>query len=293
MAAFYNLIIAIGGSIIAFLAFADEISNKIGYFKNIKSLAFKIPFFIIGSVMILLGSILKDIESENSQEERDKKYSELIRLRDSTHHSEIGKADSLTKIKIQQIIDSSYTKSIKASNEALAKYNLILVDSLHSVANKINIKSPLSQLDIDANSNNLPPLFLTTTENGIEFNYRYISAHATSYNIQLSVYLVKHGENIPITILQYFLTPPDSEYLIPGRKRTASFQLIPQVLQENENLLVIFLGKYSRDETAKEWIEFKSAFEYNFRNNKFISQRKGVNYLYIESVLNRQKIPHP
>ena len=98
----------IGTASIALLAFADEIGSKIKQIECVKSLLLKIPVLIVGLLLMLFGGVLKDQEAEQAQKEV-----------------------------VQDAIDSSYQKSLRASNQALAEYNLSLVDSLHTVASTI------------------------------------------------------------------------------------------------------------------------------------------------------------
>ncbi|HET6996111.1 MAG TPA: hypothetical protein VFI06_14060, partial [Chitinophagaceae bacterium] len=124
---FFNLIIGLGTLIVGLLAFSDEIASKISYAKGLRSLFFKVPILILGSFMIIIGTILKDNESDDRQEEGKNAYVEKLDEMEKNYRNELKVSDSLNNKKIQESIDSSYQKSMKASNEALAKYNLTLI----------------------------------------------------------------------------------------------------------------------------------------------------------------------
>ena len=66
MSWFYNLLIGLFGAIIGLLAFADEIAKKIKYLEPVKSLLFKIPFFLLATFFIIWASIQKDSENESA-----------------------------------------------------------------------------------------------------------------------------------------------------------------------------------------------------------------------------------
>ncbi|MEO6732320.1 MAG: hypothetical protein ABIN01_13970 [Ferruginibacter sp.] len=286
---FYNLLIGIGGLIIGMLAFTDEIATKISYFKNIKSLVFKLPFFVLGSVLILVGSIAKDNESESKAEKTSVAYkAEFLRL-DSLNKANKKSSDSVYQIKMQSLLDSSYVKSIKASNEALAKYNLRFIDSLHSVASTINTKTFLAQLAIDAvDAKGTPPIYITDEGNGKILNVRYISSAATSYNIRINTYIVKEDPKGDF-ILQYILHPGGNESLVPDRNRTMALRLEPLVAN-SETLLIVFIGTFSRVDGGEK-IKFNSAFSFNFKLNKEIISRSTIDYPAFEKYLDEANIP--
>ena len=289
MSWFYNLIIGIGGIIIGLLTFADEIASKSSLLGFLKSLIIKIPFFFLASAMIIWASIQKDNDNETNAEIERIRHKDELKSMDSDYKAEKKITDSINELKLQRIIDSSYAKSIKASNEALAKYNLRLVDSLHSVASTINSKTSIAQLEIDAVRDGKSPIYLSSEGENRKLNIRMISANATSYNIRLNIYIVKEPVDEK-SILDYIIDPGGYIYLVPDRERTYS-SLIKRNLLDYEKLLIIMLGKFSRDEKGKEMLEFKSAFDFNFKENKLLQFRPTINHLAFQQFLDFLKIP--
>lgn len=286
---FYNLVIGLGGLIIAMLTFADEIAIKIKYFRNLKSLLFKIPLLILGTFMIIWASIQKDNDSDElSKKEKQFHETEIIKLNDN-YKGEMKTRDSLSEKRIQNALDSSYAKSIKASNEALAKYNLMLTDSLHQVASLLNGKTSLAQLAIDAVVGDKPPIYTHKTNDGIELKFRYISANSTSYNVNINIYIVKFILS-DIYVYQYQLGgKTDDLFLVPDRNRTGSFLLDPAI-PKNEELIIIFSGSFSRNNLGTELIPFRDAYIFNFKENKLIG-KASINYSKVFNHLDKMKIP--
>jgi len=290
MTPLFNLLIAIGGFLIGIVTFFEEIALKIPPLRNLNSLIFKIFFFVIGSLMVTIGVIGKDNESDEKQEKEKEFYIQEMNKVEENYRSEIRKNDSLNSLKIQTSIDSSYAKSIKASNEALAKYNLTFIDSLQSVTSKINIKGSLAQLTIDAVADNTPPIYINAEKNKKFLNIRYISANATSYNIRLNVYIFEESQK-GIFLLDHILDPGGYNFLVPDRKRTMSFA-IDSSIYRYENALVIILGNYSRDEKGETIIEFKDSYSFNFKDNKILTRRPTIDFTIIKKILEQIGIPY-
>ena len=289
---FCNSLIFFGTIIIALLSLTDEIARKIGYFKNITSLYFKVPTLIIGALMIFIGSYLKDSEAETKETDKEIAHIKETDKLAATYRLEKEKSDSIKEKRIQEIIDSSYLKSIRASNEALAKYNLMLVDSLHLVAGTINTKGSLAQLSIDAvDGNGRAPLYSLQDSTGTFLKIRYISANATSYNIHFTAYILKQYPR-DFRVLQYDSASLESPFLLNGPFRTFSMKLDSAILQD-KYLYVIILATFSRDNEGASFINYETAYSYNFKDNKFIGREDGVRYSLIIDYLRKHNIPVP
>src|SRR5690348_15145392 len=63
---FYNLLIGIGGLLIAFLAFLDEIARKVPLLKGLSSLIVKFAIFFLAGALIVVPTIFKDADSETA-----------------------------------------------------------------------------------------------------------------------------------------------------------------------------------------------------------------------------------
>lgn len=271
---FYNLIIGAGGMIIGILTFLDEVANKFRVLNFLKSLIIKIPFFLLGSAMIIWASIQKDNDTEDINENERIAHANEIRTINNTYRLEKSFSDSLNNKKIQQILDSSYLKSIKASNEALAKYNLVIIDSLHKVASTINSKTLDPQLSVASAGNGIVPIRIAKSADLNELQIKFVSANATSYAIKINYYILKAGSLIDI--LQSGVLIPGEKFIVPNINTTTSIQLLPKTLMQ-DSILIILTGEFSKDREGKIIIPYKQSFNFNIHDNSFY-EILGINY---------------
>src|SRR5260221_10400607 len=253
---FYNLIIGLGGIIIGMLTFSDEIANKIPLVNFLKSLIIKIPFFLLASFFIIWATIQKDNDNESLAESQRINHAKEIKNMDSTYRAEKKVSDSLNEKRLTEIIDSSYQKSIKASNEALAKYNLVLIDSLHHVANSINIKTYEPQLTVASAGAGVIPMRLSVRDGINYLDVKFMSANATSYQIKIAWYVLKNEDTI--ILLDHGKTFPGEKFIVPGVNSTVSFPLSESTAKENV-VYVILLGEFSKDRDGKNKIPYRQA----------------------------------
>ncbi|MBK8090067.1 MAG: hypothetical protein IPK31_20305 [Chitinophagaceae bacterium] len=287
MSWFYNLLIGLFGAIIGLLAFADEIAKKIKYLEPVKSLLFKIPFFLLATFFIIWASIQKDSENEdNAKNEKQALEKRIIEL-DSSYKVEKKKSDSITQKKLQDIVDSSYAKSIKASNEALAKYNLILIDSLQNVASSINLRTAQSQLAVEPVINGVPPIYLI--EDGKTVRIKMQSINGTSYNIKINSYFVKILANGKAKILHYEVVPFTDNFLAADRTRTIGFD-INSLVRNEELVFIVLLGSFTRDNQGNEKVNYGEAYKFDFKNNKYIGRGAELNLKYFEEYVKKNEL---
>lgn len=286
---FYNILIGFGSIMIGMVGFTEEISRKIRFLRAINSLIIKISFFLLGSLIILFASIQKDNDSDYNNEVIANNYEIKIKELDSTYRNERRTSDSLHEKIIRELLDSSYIKSLKASNEALAKYNLVFIDSLHNVANTINVKAVLSQLTISSVENNKPPIYIDEKNNQKTLNIKFMSSKATSYNINLNLYLCKMTEKEYKIIYHKNDIFSDDNFLVPDRFRTIQFYLDSTIIQE-ESIEIIILGTFSRDDKGKDNVEFKQVFAFNVKDNHILIKNFRFNYEIFKTLLKKNKL---
>ena len=176
-----------------------------------------------------------------------------------------------TKFFVERL-DSSYFNSIRASNEALAKYNLVLVDSLNRVANKITIKSiNKPQLSIaPSEAGQVSSLYLVQ-DSGINFlAVKFKSNNNTSYNIKLGYCILKSTFSNNLIIYNTI----DSGYYFWDRKflnsdiiSTARI-LIDQNVLQTDNSIIFFHGTFSSDRNNLDIVDFDEAYYFDLKNNK-------------------------
>ncbi len=270
---FYNILIGLFGLVIASLTFADEIASKIIHLKAIKSLIFKIPVFVFASIVVIWATVEKDNENEKSAKNELSSLKAEIARRDSIYSSEKKIADSTNQKKIMDALDSSYAKSIRESNNALAKYNLILVDSLNRVSNKINLKSSNAQLAVRASTKDEQPIYTFMNGNRKELRIKIESLNGTCYNPIINCYYIKLVDN-GFRILHYELQNTDGDFLAENRFRTLKYSTSYLVNKESQ-VIVLLLGSFSRDVENKQIIPYREAFEYSFVEDKFLAKIGG------------------
>jgi len=291
---FYNLLIGFGGFIIGMLTFTDDIAKKIKLLNSLKSLIFKIPFFCLGSFMIIWASIEKDIETDFKSEKKEFSHQKEIAEINSANRTEKIVRDSLYDIKLQEKLDSSYSKSIRASNQALAKYNLVLIDSLQTVSNKINIKSiNKPQLALAAAElGTTAPIYISKDSVGNIIKIKFVSSNNTSYNITIEFYLlqckIEAGMIVYSTIDSGYLFR-DRSSLVQNRFATAGISLKPEYLNLN-CCIILMMGNFSIDNENFYKIPFQEAIIFDIKNNRIIGPADGFTVNGIKKKLKGRNI---
>jgi len=228
----------------------------------------------------LKAKLEKDFQTELANKLRD---------RDSIHEMQ----DSILSRYFVQRLDSSYEKSIRASNGALAKYNLTLIDSLNTVSDKINIKSiPLPQFNLCAfDEQKGSPVYLTKSGTESLLNFRFESKNNALYNLDLNAYILSF-ENIRNQFIYETIDTLNGFYgrkmLSVDRSALAQISLKEDILKK-DSIIVLFLGSFSSSPKIKNELSFEDAIVYYFNSNSCkILQANYVNEI-IKS-LKRRKI---
>ena len=285
---YFNIMIVFGGAIITFLTFVDEIATKLPPVAIIKILGFKLLVFCVGTAFIVAGSILKDNESNNSARNEKAYYVKQIFDKDSIYKKERSVADSVYQVKLQSIVDSSYAKSIKASNDALAKYNLVLIDSMKRVAGG---KSALAQLVVaPASIGDTPPIYVSSDSNNNKtLHIKFVSSLATSYKINFRLYIVSEiGYNF---ILHQINVINQDVFIVPDVFKTFRFPLLPNLnTHEQDDVFLVLIGTFSRDPSGNVILPYRQSFHFNIRDNKYINSTKDLDYKGFDEFRKRNNI---
>lgn len=293
MSWYFTLMVGIGTLLMGILAFSDQIAERYIWLKDLKSLVFKVVVLIFGVVLIVWGTIWKDLDSDERAErlESDRKLDEtqhklkLItmdssfreekRKSDSTYISDRHKADTNNQIQLQEKLDSSYTKSIKASNEALAKYNLVLIDSLEKATQKINIKSQKKpQVAVRAPYLNNPSMYLSDKGNKKYLNVRFISADNKAYNITNSwciISLDQIGTQNFLTVYQCKTAPGTKKLMLEENESTLDI-LVDSTWLSLDSTYVLLYGTFSSDQKNEDKYEYSQGFKFSFKQNKVMQE---------------------
>lgn len=222
---------------------------------------------IIIALLSVVFNLYKDSRSEHKQMISDKARAKS----DSLFHAsqiEIANFQVSTKDSIIKKVDETYTNSIKASNEALAKYNLLITDSLHSVISKLKLNALTPQLLIAPLEKKYQPAFLNKEKTIL--NIQFNSNGGTSYNILIYYYFIK------ITHKGYSILQSDKLFLgetfiTDNVRTTALIDLFPAML-DNSEILIFLTGSFTKDPEGKIIVPYNSGFSFNFKENKFISK---------------------
>ena len=134
--AYWDIVSAFGGLIIAALIFADELGNRFTFFKALKSLIFKFPFFILGAFLIVMATFYKN-DALKKEAEGQKISDELINKR---------RFDSTNNL-YEQNISKNTKRLIDAFGDAIGKYKLHYDSATASLQNMIKDSVP-KPLDI-------------------------------------------------------------------------------------------------------------------------------------------------
>ncbi|HLP35432.1 hypothetical protein [Lacibacter sp.] len=253
---------------------------------------FTILSFGLSIAIFLIGQ-----DSEKEKEKQAEVYQNDLRKklaeRDSLHQIN----DSIRTLFFIQRLDSSYTKSINASNDALAKYNLELVDSLNRVTNKINIKSQNKPqiLIAPAEKGQVSPMYLTTLDNQNALAIKLVSSNNTRYNIKIRFYILSYKEENNILIYNIIDTGYifyDRKFLVQDVISTSHIDIKKEFLQI-ENSIIFFQGSFSSDNENKDVYKFEEAYFFDFKKNLLHSPLNASLYSDIKSKLQKRGILKP
>ena len=220
----------------------------------------------IFSIIVYVMTDNKADADENLQKKYRTDLMNGLAARDSIHQTR----DSIQAHNFAISLDSSYTKSIRASNEALAKYNLILIDSLGTVSQKINLKSiNKPQLTLVPNATGeTPPMYGSKENNNTFLNIKFLSENNTSYNINVYYYVFKCSNSdtfiISFPVLDSGILIRNRSFFTTNRVSTTKFLIKPEWLDQG-NYFILMIGNYSSDSQNKYIIKYEEAVTFDFK----------------------------
>lgn len=262
----------------------EKAEKKLYNFGDKLLIALSIFGFAFALYLFMIASDQEDAKSALEKEYKKELNSKLAE-RDSIHLIR----DSLRTEYYSNRIDSSYAKSISASNEALAKYNLVLIDSMNLVASKINIKSVLlPQLSLLPVNEQGAPIYTVMENNKKVLKVKLQTQNNVSYNIDLKVCLFEYNEQkteFKIKSCQDFV---ESKFIIQGTIRTVEFD-IKDAWSTIENGVLLFNGTFSADPENLNKIRFNEAYAFNFVEGKMGNQMDAKSLKNLEIWLKDKK----
>jgi hypothetical protein len=166
-------------------------------------------------------------------------------------------------------VDSSYNRSIKASNEALAKYHIKIIDSLHTVVGTLKLNANNPQLALAPVTQGRQPIFLEK-DGSDTLKIQFISANNTAYHIRLTAYFfLQIGENSQL--LEKEAYGDGQSFINTGLTRTLTSTIQRDLLLYPQIKIVLY-GSFSKDPYEKEIIPYLEVIDFNFRDNKFLGK---------------------
>lgn len=243
---------------------------------------------IILSFTSAFGLFIVTKDEQDALKIADATYKEQLKIelasRDSLHSIQ----DSFRSIEFQKQIDSSYTKSITASNKALADYNLILIDSMERVSAKVNSKTtPMPQLTIVAANTdvNSPPVYLSNSENIPELKVKFESKNSTCYNINIAMVIFGtvsiQGASKSKVVLYNKAVAATRKFLVNDVHWTMLCPFPKEILQ-HKDIEILFYGTFTSDYEGNKKQEYYEAVELNNETHAYSGK---IEYGEIKKIL--------
>jgi hypothetical protein len=204
-----------------------------------------------------------DSISDASQKKLAQSQEKLKESEDSLYNLQIASRET-----ILQRVDSSYRKSIRASNEALAKYHIKIVDSLHTVVGTLNFNSVHPQLALAPISIH-PPVFLDRLGSDT-LKLQFVAANSTCFNIRMDAYFFSISDSGARFLYKDSLFIGGA-FINPNVVSTVTFPVRNDILALSRSLVVLY-GSFTKDALEKMPIPYFEAFEFDFQKNKYLEK---------------------
>jgi predicted Holliday junction resolvase-like endonuclease len=235
------------------------------FLKKIKKRGWLLIFIAVVSVGF---NLLKDRQSDRLQKEYDKAKNKndslLFASQKESHRLQMSTKDTIIKK-----VEDTYQKSIKASNDALAKYNLKITDSMRSVVNTLKLNAVNPQLSFVPLGGGSHPAFLKNDQNKNILCIQFKSFNGTSYHIMLTCHLLQEAPGGFFLLYSDTLTFGEG-FITDDIFTTLQTEIKPVILTYSD-LIVFVTGTFSKDPEGKLIIPFNKAFKYNFKDNNYIT----------------------
>jgi|SRR5579863_8280086 len=204
-----------------------------------------------------------DSLSTAAQNKLDESQDDLLASQKALFRLQLSVKDS-----IKNDVENSYNRSIKASNDALAKYHLKIIDSLHTVVGTLKLNTLNPELAI-APEDNGPPMYLSG-DNLDTIKIKFLSANTTSYHIRVAAYFITLRNSYAVRLGKDSIFSGQF-FLNEGVTRTIAIPEPPNV-KGLPDVFVVLNGSFSKDPFEKEIVPYQETVRFNFRDNKFVSK---------------------
>ena len=260
-----NIIIGLCTALIGVLAFADKI-KKYKYLIFLKSLKNKIFIFFMASLIIVLATIQKDLNSESQ-----------IKSEQVKAEKDLEKRDSLNKL----FLDENNRKLITTFTDALVQYGL-KYDSAKKEIERI-VKDSSKKI-IQYNYGSDPTLTVNPNDgikfinsaSGDNFEIRFKNFNATSKNINILIYCCVWERTDTPNVSYRF---KDIKHLLTSNQFATNYQMLKDHISSiklnlkysaTSTSMYYFLikGSYSNSDNTKKFT-IDALYTFNFYEKKF------------------------
>lgn len=261
-----NIFLLVGGLIVTVIAgFISFIENKKENRRDKKSIRNNSILFIsiiVGALLSTSSGYISLCEKEDSDRQ---KYKSDSLFHDSQQR--ILELQISTKDTIVDAVKNTFINSIKASNEALAKYNLKITDSMRSVVRKLKIDALNPQLRIRPLEKDKQPAFLSKSKDKLQI--QFISVGGTSYRIHLTCYFLQRVIGDHYTCINIHKFAHGDTFITENVSSTRDVPITPDILLKSE-IIVYIHGSFTKDSEGNYIVPFDDVFEFNMKENKYI-----------------------
>lgn len=272
----------------AVLSIYDLVYNKDQSGRLLSKITGRGKLLILFAILSVVFNGIRDARLEHKQKVLDNKIAtsdSLLRAK----QEELLTLQLSTKDTIIGAINATYINSIKASNEALAKYNLVIRDSLKSIVSKLELGALSPQLLIAPQEKERSVVYLS--ENNSKLNIKFISKAGTSYNISIYYYIIKgiYDKNTQINfgdieVLDQGVLGVGRGFIPENVESTRYISISPDFLNYNE-LSVYLRGSFTKDPDGKIIVPYNEAFIFNFKEKSFVTKYE-FRYEILDKLLN-------
>ena len=273
---YYNILIFSGTLVIALMAFAEQISKKTKI-DALNHLWFK-------SIIVVFASLVIYWASENKEEDQNQiALDDKIKLKN--HLDQIDSSSRLEKRRNDSILNLKIDSAKNVTIEALAKYNLILIDSLKQVTSTINEKAiPAGEFTLAGFENGTPPIFIDKENGQMRLCFRFESKQSTSYNINLSCFIVQNIRNQATLVAKNIMFTNES--LVTDRTTTSKFNIPSSILNTDTTFLVL-KGYFYNDYRLVNKRYFRKYYVFSTFHNSYFCTNPYPSWDVVEKLINQ------
>lgn len=244
-------ILLVGISILSVFELFYTRKSKNNFIRGIKLRGWLI---IIFAILSIISNYYITSKAEEDKTNSEKNYLQLqLSIKDS----------------IYKKVEESRLKITESTIKAFGEYNLQITDSFKRVINKLKLNSINPQLSLALVEKNMPQAYIKD-ENGRKILYFVLtSSEGISYNLSLRCYILEEQKDW--VILKSDILTIGNPMVLKDSRSPKFIDITNCKFVDKTELIVFITGIFSKDPEGKYNLPFNMAFNYNFKENKFIS----------------------